>query len=137
MIKFKYQRERSNLLGVIHRPVAEVRFKDFEDNPLIAFMYIDSGADITLIPRRFGEAIGLNFEEKDIREISGVGKGSIPVVIREVDLRIGEHEFKARIAWALEESVPPLLGRLDVFDEFDVKFVQREKTIEFEVRGEP
>ncbi len=46
-------------------------------------------------------------------------------------MRIGNREFEARVAWALEENVPPLLGRTDVFEEFDIRFRQRSRITEF------
>ena len=104
MVTFKYKKEKSNLLGTIHRPVAEVYFKDANGNLFISFMYIDSGADITLIPRALGESLGLQFDEREIREIRGVGAASVPVIIRNVWLKIGKYEIEARLAWALEEN---------------------------------
>ncbi len=131
---FRYRKERSDLLGIIYRPVAEVYFEDKEGNQLASFMYIDSGADITLIPRALGKNLGLEFDEKEIRKVRGLGDVSIPVIIKKVRMRIGNHQLEARIAWALEEGVPPLLGRTDVFDKFDIKFRQEDRIIEFEVK---
>lgn len=88
-------------------------------------MYIDSGADISLIPRQLGEALGLSFSKDQVRDIRGVGRGSIPVIISNVETMIGRRRLKARIAWALTEDVPLILGRLDVFDAFKVTFDQK------------
>ena len=52
MITFKYQKEKSDL-GVIYRPVANVLL-EIEDFKLEIPMYIDSGADVTIIPLKFG-----------------------------------------------------------------------------------
>jgi hypothetical protein len=41
-------------------------------------------------------------------------------------------EFPIGVAWALEEDVPPLLGRSDLFDRFKVVFDQTERVIIFE-----
>ena len=131
MVKFRYRRERSDLLGTIYRPVAEVYFKDRDGNLLVSFMYIDSGADITLIPKAMGESLGLRFDEKEIREIRGIGAARVPIIIRKVWLKIGGHEIEARIAWALEEGIPPLLGRVDIFNKFDVRFREEDRVIEF------
>jgi hypothetical protein len=131
MITFKYKKEKSDLLGTIYRPVAEVGFKDKDGNLLVSFMYIDSGADITLIPRALGESLGLQFDEKEIEEIKGVGAATVPIIIRKMWLKLGKHEFEARIAWALEENVPPLLGRLDIFNRFEVRFKEKEKVVQF------
>ena len=78
-------------------------------------MYVDSGADITLLPRELGENLDLTIEEEKIQEISGVGGGSIPVIIKTIEMRIGDHAMNARVAWSLEEDVPALLGRMDIF----------------------
>ena len=37
----------------------------------------------------------------------------------------------ARVAWSLTEDVPLVLGRLDVFNEFDIFFKEREEKVIF------
>ncbi len=93
--------------------------------------YIDSGADITLIP--FSLGIKLGFEpSKDIIDLHGVRGIGLPVEIRRVKMRIGDVELEPRVAWALIEEAPPLLGRLDIFDRFNITFKEREGKIIFE-----
>lgn len=93
--------------------------------------YIDSGADITMIPLSVGKLLGIDMDKTDVEQISGI-RGSVPVVYTERIMRIGVVEFPSHIAWALTEEVPPLLGRTDVFDIFDVLFKQNEKQIVFQ-----
>lgn len=131
MVSFKYQKQFSDLLGEIYRPVAEVAFKDRNGNEIISFMFVDSGADITLLPKSLGEVLGLELDETEIKEVRGVGDSRVPIVVKKLLLKIGDISFEARVAWALEEGVPPLLGRADVFDRFQVSFRQREKVTEF------
>ncbi len=131
MPSFRYRKEYSKLFGTVYRPVAEVYFKDAEGKDLISFMYVDSGADITLLPRELGENLDLTIEEEKIQEISGVGGGSIPVIIKTIEMRIGDYAMDARVAWSLEEGVPALLGRMDVFNETKVSFIHNE-TVVFE-----
>ena len=42
------------------------------------------------------------------------------VIVKKVKMKIGNQEFDTRIAWCLEEDVPPLLGRIDVFNKFKI-----------------
>jgi len=56
MIRYEYREERSSL-GKVLRPVAEV-FLLNNDIAIEIPMYIDSGADISMIPLRFGRALG-------------------------------------------------------------------------------
>lgn len=78
-------------------------------------MYIDSGADITLIPRQLGETLGFEIAGDEIIEIGGLGDAKVPVIIKTVTMLLGEKKINCRIAWALVEEVPPLLGRTDLF----------------------
>ena len=129
MITFKYQKEKSDL-GVIYRPVANVLL-EIEDFKLEIPMYIDSGADITIIPLKLGEALGFRQDSAQIREIRGIAGAGVPYMLKAVKLTIGNIKFPARIAWSLIEAVPPLLGRLDVFEQFKIIFDEEKKTIEF------
>ncbi len=129
MITFRYRKEYSKLFGTVYRPVAEVYFKDVEGNDMISFMYVDSGADITLLPREFGENLGLIIEEEEIQDISGVGGGRIPVIIKTIEMRIGDHAINAMVAWSLEEEVPALLGRMDIFNDTRVSFIHNEMVV--------
>lgn len=132
MIIFKYKRESSrNLSNFILRPVADV-FIDNKAGGWIEFHpYIDSGADVTLIPLSLGKLIGLKTDGKKIEKIGGI-RGSTPVIYYTVDLRIGGIKLSAKIAWALIEEVPPLLGRTDIFDNFHITFKQNQGIITFE-----
>ena len=132
MIVFNYKKEHSRTFAkLIYRPVAEIYLKS-QSEKLIRFdPYIDSGADITLLPYSLGKLLGLEVNRKKVEEITGI-KGSVPVVYDEVDAGIGEFNFKLKVAWAQVEEVPSLLGRKDVFDFFNVTFKQKSKIIIFE-----
>lgn len=98
--------------------------------------YIDSGADITLISLSFGRLLGFEVDEEKIIELRGVGSDTLPVIIQKVPVKIGDHEFKIKVAWSLKEDVPTLLGRVDVFDNFHVLFKQDQRIIEFTWEGD-
>lgn len=132
---FKYEKEKSRIHGEIKRPKGEIILKTSEGETKI-HCYIDSGADITLIPRIFGNALGFELKEEEIIELKGISEGSVPAIIKEVEMKIGEHCFISKIAWCLIEDVPPLLGRKDIFDKFNISFKEKEGIIEFEWVGD-
>ena len=129
-ITFKYRAEKSKIFGVIKRPVAEVYLKTGTNEWLPCFMYIDSGADFTLIPYKFGLMLGLKIEEK-MHEVYGVG-GGIPVILRSTSMRINDVIVDVRIGWSLREDVPFILGRLDVFNKFHIEFREDEDAVVFQ-----
>ena len=128
-IIFPYRRERSKLFGNIYRPVVYVELK-WRSEKIIQRMYLDSGADISLIPLSVGESLGLEITD-DIKEMKGIGNIPIAVVIKSINIRLCDKEFTAKVAWCLIEEVPPLLGRMDIFDKFEIVFMEKEKTVVF------
>jgi hypothetical protein len=131
MIRHRFREEKGSL-GKVLRPIAEVILE--KDGFRVGMpMYIDSGADVSTIPLRFGRALGFAQEKKDtIEEIRGVSGAGIPYILKEVSLELNTKRVKTRIAWALIEEVPILMGRMDIFDKFRIIFDERKGWIDFE-----
>lgn len=131
MIRYEFREEKSNL-GSVLRPVADVVLK--KDGLTVGIpMYIDSGADVSMIPLRFGRALGFKHEDGDvIQEIKGVSGAGVSYILKEVTLVLNGKELKIKIAWALVEEVPMLMGRMDVFDKFRIIFDEKRGWIDFE-----
>ena len=105
----------------------------FNQNKFIrADMLVDSGADISVISHKIGEALGFKVETGDkIEEFSGFG-GSTSAIRKKLIIKLGQAILKINIAWSLEEKgVPNVLGRQDLFDWFDIEFKQRQGKIIF------
>jgi len=130
MIVFRYKSEKGAHQQLVKRPVADVWLKKgkgwVEFHP-----YIDSGADVILIPLSLGELLGFKVEGEKIDEIGGV-RGAVPVIYKRWEIKIGSQTLPVLLAWALLEEVPPLLGRADVFDFYKITFLQKEGKIIFE-----
>ncbi|MEW6687268.1 MAG: hypothetical protein AB1393_13865 [Candidatus Edwardsbacteria bacterium] len=128
-IVFDYRRERING-ETIYRPVANVILISGINRVLI-YPYIDAGADLTLLPRSIGEALNLRISHLPIEELSGVGEGKVPVIKKRLKMKISDEIFEAEIAWALIEEVPPLLGRKNVFEHFEITFKEWDRKVIF------
>ena len=126
MIVYRYKRGDDGTL----RPVADVVLAIGTKQVEVSF-YIDSGADITLIPLQFGRALGFKHVPNEIKEIHGVSGAAVPFVERKVKMKFGKVWHFVTIAWALIEDVPPLLGRRDIFPEFRITFDEAHSRIEF------
>jgi len=131
MIRYQFKEEEGSF-GSVLRPVAEVILENGDLRVGIP-MYIDSGADISMIPLRFGRSLGFRQEEGDtIREIKGVSGVSVPYILKKVNLVLNGKKLEIRVAWALVENVPTLMGRIDIFDKFRIAFDERRGRIDFE-----
>lgn len=128
-VKFSFKKENSRIFGLIPRPVARIILINGNEQ-VPEMVYVDSGADVTLIPRSVGELLNFKIEPDDkIVEIKGIGERGIPIVIKRVKIKIGEKLIDARIAWSLIEEVPLLPGRVDIFKLFDITFEKERKTV--------
>lgn len=123
-VELHYRKEASALFGSIWRPVAEVLLEG-PNGRFTDLFYIDSGADITLIPDEVGIIIGLERKDIQLTQLTGVGGRSIRVHEVKIPLTIGEYIFRSEEAWAIRNHVPLLLGRTGVFDQFKVEFDQK------------
>lgn len=132
MIKFRGKEVVIPDIGVKWIPTA-IASIELANKKFTCEMLVDSGADITLIPRKFGEQLGLTFDKVEVKEVRGIGEGVVPYVVRKVKLIIGKYTFPVRIGWALIEEVPFILGRLDIFDKFDIEFRQHSRLTIFRV----
>lgn len=106
MIIFKYRKQKSSSFGKILRPIADI-ILEFNGNRIEVPMYIDSGADITLIPFTLGKALGLQEKADEIRQMKGISGTGIPYVIKIVTMSLNGGTIEARIAWSMIEDVPP------------------------------
>lgn len=129
-VEFPYRQESSSREGYIYRPVAKVILKGLNGMEVVDYFYIDSGADYTLIPYKLGLFLGLKSEGNEVCEVQGIS-GVIGVIFSKIGMKIGEHNFEAKIGWAQIEHVPLLLGRTDIFDKFEVVFRQPERKVLF------
>ncbi len=127
-ITFPYLKEQSRIFGRVSRPIARVIL----ERKYPQWMYVDSGADISLIPFSVGRLIGLTKTKEDrLQRIFGIGRSSVSIIVKKISMRIGPSEFTGRIAWSQVEGVPLLLGRMDVFPKFNVTFKERNESTSF------
>ena len=100
-------------------------------------MLVDSGADISVISKDFGELLGLSISDNEkIFSASGVGGGVLKYVEREIFFKINNKTIvKVPVAWIQDDRYKEMIiGREVVFDAFDIEFKQADETIIFKKR---
>jgi hypothetical protein len=117
-------------LGEIKRPIADISIQTRNGKWIKFRPFIDSGADISIIPHSVGQYLGFEMEDK-IVEFGGVSGKHLPVIIKRIKMKIGDIEIEPRVGWALVEGAPPLLGRLDIFDKFHITFQEEDEVVIF------
>ncbi|MDI6731762.1 MAG: hypothetical protein QME05_04195 [Candidatus Margulisbacteria bacterium] len=128
MIIFKYKKEKGREGQYISRPIAEVVLQN-ETFKVDVGMYIDSGADISMVTLSVGLALGFTQQAEEIKELKGIAGEGIPYIIKTISFGLPGYKFTARIGWALIDEVPLLLGRLDIFRRFKIIFDEADQFI--------
>ena len=121
MVSFSYRKEFSHILGEILRPVANVQVRAARGHWFPALMYIDSGADMTLVPSDFGKLLGMDLA-KNKASLAGVTGAPLRVSLQSAEIKIGRAVEKAMIAVATRNDVSYLLGREGLFRAFKITF---------------
>lgn len=120
------------------KPLYEVEIGKTNKKFVTSKMLVDSGADISVISKEFGEELGLKLADNEkIYKANGVGGGILQYVEREIYFRFdGVHAIKVPVAWMQDEQYSEMIiGREVIFDLFDITFKQAEELIIFELRG--
>ncbi|MBI3537316.1 MAG: hypothetical protein HY070_07165 [Chloroflexi bacterium] len=92
--------------------------------------FLDSGADITVLPYRIGARLGLILSEGNKIEFATATGNRFVLSVHQIGLKIGESDFAiVRIGWAQTDEVEMLIGRLDVFNHFTFEFNHNKQEI--------
>jgi len=85
---------------------------------------IDTGAAISVAPRRLADALGLDLLSGQRATIGGV-TGAVPAYVHNVGVRIGNIQFDNVPVAIATENVPFLLGRKGIWGEASLGFDTR------------
>ncbi len=121
---FQVAKENSSSLGIVYRPIAKVGLRDAGGELFELSMLVDSGADITVLSKRIGDIMGVDVEQGEAKVFRGI-VGEMIAYVHKIPLSINGKEIETRVAFAISE-VPNLLGRLDIFKNFEISFRKEE-----------
>ena len=132
-LTFKYKRVKRNKGIEIKSPSIPVNISG-SGSKYQFIALIDSGADVSVIPKEVAELLGLDIN-KNKEEARGIG-GKVPAIQTNINIEIGKpHEIynfniPVKVIMSdMDEEIPILLGRVGFFDKFIIIFNQKEEKI--------
>ncbi len=97
------------------------------------WLLLDSGADTTMLTLSMAKEYGLQYNPREKTKLFGIGDLGIFAYPGVVKLNFGKnYQLKIRCYFIDAEDSTLLLGRLDIFDKFDITFNYSKKQIIFE-----
>lgn len=92
---------------------------------------VDSGADVTTLTLSTAENLKLAYNIRIKERLYGIGEQSVFAYPGEVYLKLGHSEARVRCYFINAPESTLLLGRLDIFDKFNILFDSKNEKIEF------
>ena len=122
---FPYESKPSSIFKVVKRPIANIKFFSLKRKRWLEYtMIIDTGADYTVCPLKVARDLLIDIEKECNQHFTrGIG-GSERIFIckKKILIKIGDWEVKIPIGFLERDDIPPLLGRQECLDVFDVLF---------------
>lgn len=131
-ISFPFEYIGRNRFGKIFRPKAiiSVYKKDIDIFVKKSFV-VDSGADITIFPRKDAGLFGINLEKETVRDkTSGIGGEETIYLYNGLEVKLGDIKLKIPVGFIDRNDVPALLGRQHFMELFKTTFSNHQTTFE-------
>src|SRR5579859_6208199 len=117
---FPYRKIRTDI-GIIPYPLITVKL--FAKKQLIDIDFVvDTGADITTLPKYLASELSIDLTKLERGSSQGIGEGRIQTWETKIKIIIGNLDLKIRCSFVSSNKIPPLLGKLDIFDRFNLYF---------------
>lgn len=118
-------------LGKIYRPYAFVlAFSKIRKKWQPIEMIIDSGADYSLLPKRYAAVLGIHLGECEEEKTVGIGGTETVYQYRHLPIKIGTWEQKIPVGFLEREDIPALMGRLGCMEVIKLIFDHRKSILE-------
>lgn len=124
-MNFKYQKLAGRLL-----PVVPIELKGAEWISYDA--YVDSGAGYSVFHSDVADDLEIKIEDGEKVYMTVVDGSQIIVYIHKIPVKIAGEEFEAHIGFSRHLGIGfNVIGRLDIFDRFEICFDEKERFLEF------
>ena len=90
---------------------------------------LDTGADCTMVPLSLAEDIDIDLRQSPKARSYGIEGDGIVGRVGKIQIMIGDKELQITCLFAERETVPYILGRMDIFSNFNVSFDNVNKKI--------
>lgn len=115
-------------LGEVSNPVITVNILTIEGSLPFKFI-LDTGADCTVLPKYMAQLAGVNLSSCQQDHTYGIGDKPLKVYIGRITVKISRYQFPIRCLFAESDTTSLVLGRMDIFNRFNITFDNKNNRI--------
>lgn len=130
--KFPFTKIGKTYLGKIYRPYVIIEFTSDKIKDWIpAQAIVDTGADYTLLPKRYASLLEIDLSDCVSETTQGVGGAeTIHLYKKSLIIKIGKEEKRIPVGFLERDDIPVLLGRLRCLESFRLIFDKKRTLFE-------
>ncbi len=130
---FRYKPIKLKSDNVIYRPLIPFTLEG-KDEKIDFLAMLDSGSDISIIPREIAETLGIQYGKNN--EITGISGSPVNSKEGKIKVIFGKgreiYHFEIPILVPIDNiNVPIIIGRAGFFEQFRITFLEAERRIDF------
>jgi len=92
---------------------------------------VDTGAEFTVVPGSIADMTGIDLNRCAKEYSIGIEGRPVPARVGTITLRFGMEVISVRCHFLTAKDTPYLLGRMDLFSNFDIFFHNRQRRVSF------
>ena len=117
-------------LGIVSDPKVTISVLTKSGYRFFSFI-LDSGTDCTMLPRYEAEHIGIDLSLCPKSHSIGIEGQGINGYVAKITIKIGQDSFPIRCIFSEKDTTPYLLGKMDIFDKYNITFDNENEKIIF------
>jgi gag-polyprotein putative aspartyl protease len=128
MAKFSWLPIPDKRLGTVYFPLCDVEIQNTYGEWETFTFKVDSGADMTLMEENNYYSLGYHFDDIKEIEFGSIHDRKFSTIIGNLNMKIGGHTINnVPVAFSKKPIKTLLLGRLKIFDNFEICFDNTKK----------
>ncbi len=128
-LSFPYEIIKTEL-GKIPYPVVSVLISG-KKRVLEGSFIVDTGADIATLPIYLAYELGVDLKKLPTSSIQGVGQRPTKTYEAKINIQIGPEKFPLKCSFINNNKIPPLLGKIGIFNRFSLYFDNKNQKLVF------
>lgn len=114
-LEFPFYFAEVEQLGKLFYPIVQIDLKTLFGWQKFDFL-VDTGADVTTLPFSFARTLGIDITKLAKSSTQGVGGIIVTTWNLSIPIQIGKDGFTIHASIVKGNTIPPLLGKKDIFD---------------------